>query len=180
MIQIDIARMLAHSAGLQLSKAQTASREKNQLKESEACIHAILLFQAAIEAIINEELFTHPLLAAIRNEELELHKRFKSLSFKNKWKKAYEALQIKDTEYLEAYLRFYSTYRVPITHPKSRYVSVQKYSCKSAYHGIENGWYMFQLLYAILGKELTSWDDFCNEIDLDLSEPVMPPLTNQD
>ena len=166
MIQIDIARLLAHNAGLLLAQAEQARREQNQSKESEYCIQAIILFQAAIEAIINEELLNHPLLASVRREDNELHKRFKSLSFKNKWKKVYETLQIKETEYLEAYLRFYSLYRVPITHPKSRYISIQKYTYNLVIEGFENGWYAVQLLYAILGKDLTSWEEFCSVVGI--------------
>ncbi len=161
MIQIDIAQLLAINAGLLLAQAQKAQSEKSEGKEAEFCIQAILLFQAAIEAILNEELLNHPLLEPVRRADQDLHKRYKSLSFKNKWKKVYDTLQIQETEYLDIYLQFYKTYRVPITHPKSRYVNMEKYTFPHVLEGFENGWYALQLVYAILGKELTSWEEFC-------------------
>ncbi|MBP7966765.1 hypothetical protein KAZ66_00685 [Candidatus Woesebacteria bacterium] len=161
MIQIDIAQLLAINAGLLLAQAQKAQGEKSEGKEAEFCIQAILLFQSAIEAILNEELLNHPLLESVRRADQDLHKRYKSLSFKNKWKKVYDTLQIQETEYLDIYLQFYKMYRVPITHPKSRYVNVEKYTFQNVLEGFENGWYALQLVYAILGKELTSWEEFC-------------------
>lgn len=172
MIQLDIARLLAQNAGLLLSGAQKANAEQNYAKEAECCIQAIILFQSAIEAIINEELLIHPLLEPVRQEDHELHKRFKSLSFKNKWKKVYDTLHITETEFLENYLRFYSTYRVPITHPKSRYVNVEKYTFRHTLEAFENGWYAVQLLYAILGKELTSWEEFCSSVGIHINEVI--------
>ena len=163
MIQIDIARLLLNRAGFSLAEAQTAHVANNEQIESECAIQAVILFQAAIEAIVNEEIFNHPLLETVKKEEEELNKRLKSLSFKNKWKKVYDALQIKEQEYLDNYLHFYSHFRVPITHPKSRYISIEKYSYKHVYEGLENGWFTVQLLYAILGKELTSWKEFCKQ-----------------
>lgn len=160
-IQTDIARLLSLKAGEHLKTAQKAFEKAQEQKEIEASIQAVILFQTAMEAIINEEVFNHPLLDEVKQEEYELNKRFKSLSFKNKWKRAYDVLQIKDVDYLEEYLNFYTMFRSPISHPRSRYQALDKYTFKNVLSGIESGWYASQLLFAILGKDLTSWDEFC-------------------
>lgn len=164
--QVDIARLLTHAAGTQLAKAHIASQKKNAKGEIETSIQATILFQAGMEAIINEEIQNHDLLVTVKKENEALLQHYKSLSFKNKWQKSYEALQIRETDYLLQYLHFYSQYRVQITHPHSRFLSVQKYRFTNVYPGMENGWYAAQLLFAILGKELTSWETFCHEIGL--------------
>jgi len=166
MTQIDIAKLLISAAGKQLTHSYEAYKKKDITYEIEECIQALILFQAGMEAIINDEITNHPLLSSVKSEESDLNTHFKSLSFKNKWTKSYEALQIREFEYLEAYLDFYSQYRIPITHPKRRYVSLSTYRFRKIYEGIENGWYAVQLLYAVLGKELTSWELFCKEYSL--------------
>ncbi len=165
-IQTDIARLLSYKAGEHLALAKKASEEINEQIEIEQSIQAVILFQTAMEAIINEEVYNHPLLEEVKLEEYELNKRYKSLSFKNKWRKAYESLQIKDTEHIEEYLQFYSKYRSPISHPRSRYQSLDKYTYKHVLEGIESGWYAAQLLFAILGKELTSWNEYAKRIGI--------------
>lgn len=159
-IQTDVARLLSLKAGEHLKAAQKAFEKAQEQKEIEASIQAVILFQTAMEAIINEEVFNHPLLEEVKLEEYQLNKRFKSLSFKNKWKRSYEVLQIKETDYLDEYLQFYTTYRSPISHPRSRYQALDKYTFKNVMSGIESGWYASQLLFAILGKEIMSWDEF--------------------
>jgi len=166
MTQVDIAKLLISAAGKQLAHSYEAYKKKDITYEIEECIQALILFQAGMEAIINDEIANHPLLSSVRGEEQSLNSHYKSLSFKNKWTKSYEALQIRELEYLDVYLEFYSSYRIPITHPKRRYVSLSTYRFKKIYHGIENGWYTVPLLYAVLGKELTSWDQFCADYSL--------------
>jgi len=163
MTQIDIARLLTTSTGKQLLQSYNASQAGDIKQEIETSIQALILFQAGMEAVINEEIGNHPLLAAVKAEDEKLNSSYKSLSFKNKWKKSYEALQIFEYDYLNEYLRFYSQYRIQITHPKQRYMSLSKYRFNRIYDGIENGWYAMQLLYAVLGKELTSWEEYCKE-----------------
>ncbi len=165
-IQTDIARLLSYKAGEHLALAKKAAEEVSDQIEIEQSIQAVILFQTAMEAIINEEVFNHPLLEEVKLEEYALNKRYKSLSFKNKWRKAYETLQIKDTEHIEEYLQFYSKYRSPISHPRSRYQSLDKYTYKNVCEGIESGWYAAQLLFAILGKELTSWNEYAKRIKI--------------
>lgn len=158
---IDIAHLLTSAAGNHLSLAYQAKEVKQTVSEINELIQAVLLFQAAMESIINEEIHNHELLVHVRDEEQYLNTKFRSLSFKNKWRKSYEELHIKDAEYLELYLHFYTLYRVQITHPKSRSLPLKKYRYKKIYEGLQNGWYASQMLFAILGKELVSWEDFC-------------------
>ncbi len=170
-IQTDIARLLSLKAGEHLLHAKRALESTDDQKEIESAIQAVILFQTAMEAIINEEVFNHPLLEEVKLEEFELNKRFKSLSFKNKWKRSYEVLQIHDSENLDAYLLFYSKYRSPISHPRSRYRALDAYTFEHVSEGIENGWYASQLLFAILGKEMMSWEEF--EIAVGLSKATL-------
>lgn len=161
----DIARLLFSCAG---SHLRTASEADSPETEERSCIQGVILFQTGMEAVINEEINNHPLLEEVRTEELELNKRYKSLSFKNKWKRAYDVLQIRDDEHLLAYLTFYSQYRSPISHPRSRYLNLDEYRFSRIISGIESGWYAMQLLFAILGKDLTSWEEFCRNAELDI------------
>lgn len=165
---VDIARLLTHAAGEHLVSAHDASQKKKAAPETEACIQTIILFQAGMEAIINEEIQNHELLAEVKKENDALLRHYKSLSFKNKWLHSYEALQIRETDYLYHYLHFYTHYRSPISHPRSRYIPVHKYRFQPVCEGIENGWYAAQLLFSILGKELTSWEAYCTQIGLDI------------
>ncbi len=169
-IHLDIARLLSQHAGEHLARASQFHTEGNTQEEIEACIQSVILFQTAMEAIINEEVYNHPLLEEVKFEEYELNKRYKSLSFKNKWKKAYETLQIKDTENLNSYLTFYSKYRSPISHPRSRYLILDAYTFPTVVKGIEYGWYASQLLFAILGKDLMSWEEFCQSAGIEQSK----------
>ena len=133
MTPVDIARLLTNASGKQLALAYQSHQIKDTTAETEHCIQALILFQAGMEAIINEEIHNHGLLAEVRQENEDLFVRFKSLSFKNKWYRSYEVLQIKETEYLKEYVLFYSQYRVPITHPKSIYLSLEKYRFTKIY-----------------------------------------------
>lgn len=162
-MQTDLASLLFKLSGSHLTFAKKYLESKNKSSETKSCIQAVILFQSAMEAVINEEVYNHPLLEEVKLEEFDLNKKYKSLSFKNKWSKSYEALQIKEDSYLKNYLNFYSKYRGPISHPKSRYQKLDKYKFKKVSEGLENGWYAAQLLFAILGKDMTSWDKFAKE-----------------
>lgn len=153
---IDIASLLASTAKKHLIRA---SQSINSFDENKECIQAIIIFQVAMEAIINEEIYTNPQLSVIKDEEFFLNKKYKSLSFKNKWKKVFFELQIKDTESLADYFSFYSKYRGPISHPRTRYQSIKKYTYKQTLEGLTNGWQTCVLLYSMLNKSLTSWTE---------------------
>lgn len=170
---IDIAQLLSKKAGDQLCKAYEFSQQANSKKESEACIEAVILFQACMEAIINEEIESHRLLSAVREENEEMHKKFRSLSFRNKWLQSYEVLRLQDKqEYLQNYLLFYTKFRVPITHPHSRFSDISLFTFSAVYEGIKNGWYAAHLLLTKLGKNYShdTWEGFCERCGISINQ----------
>ena len=167
-IQIDIAELLVLQAVRHLSKSYISKSEKDELKEAEQCIQSIILFQVAMEAVINEEIEHAKPLLSIKKENTELSSKFKSLSFKNKWEKVFDTLSIRKRKELRDYFMFYSRYRILISHPKSRYVSLKNYQFEKVYEGIKNGWNAMQLLYVALGKSKISWEEICREVGLEI------------
>lgn len=114
-------------------------------------IQAIILFQAFMEIIINEEIETNRLLLPIKYENLQLTKKFKILSFRNKWIKSYELLGIEVANSdLEKYLQFYTDFRVPITHPQSRFTNISKYTSHNTKKGIRTGLRSIKILFTKL------------------------------
>ena len=156
--QIDIAELLIHNAMSHLAKASKQYSAKDQLGESEACIQSVLLFQVAMEAIINEEIERAKPLETLKKENKELSRKFKSLTFRNKWERTFDLLEIRKRNELNTYIAFYGKYRNLVSHPKSRYVSVGNYDYEKVYEGIQNGWLAVDILYEVLGKTRISWD----------------------
>jgi len=165
-IQIDIAELLALQAVQHLAKAYNFKSAENDLEESGQCIQAIILFQVCMEAVINEEIERAAPLLPIKKENKELSGKFKSLSFKNKWEKAFDLLEIHKRKELRDYFTFYTRYRVLLSHPKSRYVSLDNYMFDKVYAGIKSGWDAMQIMYAVLGKSKISWEEICLEAGL--------------
>jgi hypothetical protein len=156
-IPVDIARLLSSKAGEHLQESFTHSEEgitPNPRRETEESIQAVILFQAAMEAVITEEIENDSLLVNIKKENEALFAKHKSLSFKNKWEKAFDELKITKRPHLEAYLSFYSTHRIPISHPKSRYISLEDYSYHTIEAGINHGKKAMELLMKALKKKL--------------------------
>lgn len=143
-------------------KFQKNGKSSDLIRETEESIQAIVLFQSAMEAVITEEIENEPLLEPIKKQNLALFSKHKSLSFKNKWEKTFEILAIKNKKSLEKYVTFYSTHRIPISHPKSRFISVEPYSSLQIEAGIQSGWEAMQELFKTLGKETMSWKKFMN------------------
>ena len=161
-IQIDIARLLITNALEHLMAAEKLhnSRKENLIDEAEECIQAIILFQSAMEAIITEEIENEKKLKKVFKENSELARTHHSLSFKNKWLRGFDVLLVKDRKSLNAYLKFYTDYRLPISHPKGRYLSLEKYRFKETLNGIKNGWQTIELLYKSLEKNYQSFDEY--------------------
>ena len=173
---IDIAMVLSISAGKHLVNAHTLHTEMTKeglvqeeyfrlrALERDACIQAVILFQSSMEAIINEELESEPKLHLVKREEDALNKKFKMLSFKNKWTRAFEVLQVEKNanKYLDSYLKFYIKFRVPITHAKSRFVDAEKFNFLNVYTGIKNGYLAVESFYGTLKKYTTdhTWKRF--------------------
>jgi len=161
-IQIDIARLLITNALQHLKQAESLHKnhKTHLIDEAEECIQAIILFQSAMEAIITEEIENEKKLNEVLKENNELARKHHSLSFKNKWLRSFDVLSIKELKSLEAYFKFYSDYRLPISHPKGRYLSLEKYRFKETINGIKNGWQMIEILYKSLKKTYQSFDDY--------------------
>jgi hypothetical protein len=108
----------------------------------------------------------------VKNENEELNKKFKMLSFKNKWEKTFKILKMDSTanEYLEKYIKFYIKYRTPITHPKSRYFDAENFNFPTIFQGIRNGYCALEYFYKRLGRfeEEHSWNNFCLQTQLPL------------
>lgn len=176
MEEIDIAQMLSLKAGKHIGDAynlynelttEKHSNEEVQLikkLEAESCIEAVILFQACMEAVINEEIERHKNLIAVKKEKEKRLTRFRNLSFKNRWMKSFDELGMDPTiGALGDYIEFYNEFRVTITHPKSRFVNIEKYHFENVYEGIRSGWYAIELLYEKLDKVQPeySWESYC-------------------
>ncbi len=160
-IQIDIATFLFEKAKQHVKLAKSLQSKKNdEMKEAHECIQAIILFQTGMEAFINEEIESEKKLLPVKKEQNDLGTKYKTLSFKNKWEMAYDSLKIKKRESMHAYLSFYSNYRILISHPKSRYISLENYEYEKVYEGLKSGWESMQLLFESLGKTMKSWNEF--------------------
>lgn len=180
-LRIDIAELLVRRAGNRLGDAYQAfwnqttpdldefGQQSLREQEAEAAIESVLLFQSGIEAMINEEISTNPKLQGVRRERDSLQKRLKDMTFKNKWEHSFQALGISPVpQVLERYLLFYRSYRVPITHPRNRYLDVSAYRFPLVYQGIRAGWLSFMQLSTTWESEARneSWERFCEECGL--------------
>lgn len=160
-IQIDIATFLFENAKQHVKLAKSYQSKKNdEMKEAHECIQAIILFQTGMEAFINEEIESERKLVPVKKEKDNLAAKYKTLSFKNKWEMAFDILKIKKKVSLNLYMEFYSNYRILISHPKSRYISLENYEYEKVYMGLKCGWESMQLLFEALGKRMKSWDEF--------------------
>ncbi|HRN70050.1 MAG TPA: hypothetical protein PLS49_02590 [Candidatus Woesebacteria bacterium] len=165
-VQIDIAELLITQAIEHLVAASKLVSPNHEFIEAEECIQAVILFQVAMEAIINEEIERAPLLKEVKKENLALSTKYKSLSFRNKWERAFDVLQIRKRKELKEYFNFYGRYRVLVSHPKSRYISLDQYDYENVCKGIKNGWMTIELLYMGLGKTRVSWEEMIKEVGL--------------
>lgn len=180
MQNVDIAYILSMKAGKHLSDAYNLHKElqeKHTSKEielisrleAESCIESVILFQTAMEAVINEEIERHRNLSEVKKERDERLKRFRNLSFKNRWMKSYDELGMDPTiGSLADYFEFYNEYRVSITHPTSRFINIEKYNFQNVYDGIKAGWNAIEILYKKLDETHPhpSWEKFCQECNI--------------
>lgn len=167
-VQIDIAELLVTQSIEHLVEASQLVSVENEFAEAQECIQAVILFQVAMEAIINEEIERSSLLKDIKKENADLSTKYKSLSFKNKWERTFDVLKIPKRKELNEYLKFYSRYRILVSHPKSRYISLKEYDYKNVYKGIRSGWITIELLFTGLGKSRVSWEEMCKEVGLQI------------
>ncbi len=165
-VQIDIAELLINQAIEHLVEASKLVSPEHEFAEAEECIQAVILFQVAMEAIINEEIERSPQLKEVKKENVALSTKYKSLSFKNKWERAFDVMQIRKKKELNEYFTFYSRYRILVSHPKSRYISLDQYDYENVYRGIQSGWKTIELLFMSLGKSRVSWEEMSGKIGL--------------
>ncbi len=165
-VQIDIAELLINQSIEHLIAASKLVSPEHELVEAEECIQAVILFQVAMEAIINEEIERSPLLKEVKKENAALSTKYKSLSFKNKWERAFDVMKIRKKKELNEYFTFYSRYRILVSHPKSRYISLDQYDYENVYKGIRSGWKTIELLFLGLKKSRVSWEEMSREIGL--------------
>jgi len=179
---IDIAMILSNTAGKLLSQAYILHKQMSETdhndkeyfllrgKEREICIEVVILFQASMEAMINEEITNEKKLRSVQKESERLSNKFKVLSFKNKWQLSFKALAIssKEVNYLEKYLLFYIKFRVPITHAKSRYVNAELFNFLNIYDGVKNGYLAIEAFYRHLEKHSFEhrWKEFAKKSSL--------------
>lgn len=160
-VQIDIATFLFEKAKQHIKLSKSYQTKKNdEMKEAHECIQAIILFQTGMEAFINEEIESEKKLVSVKKQKDSLASKYKTLSFKNKWEMAFDVLRIKKQSPLKSYITFYSNYRILISHPKSRYISLENYEYEKVYEGLKSGWESMQILFEHLGKMMKSWDEF--------------------
>lgn len=165
-VQIDIAELLINQSIEHLVEASKLIKVDDEFAEAQECIQAVILFQVAMEAIINEEIERSPLLKEVKKENAALSTKYKSLSFRNKWERAFDVLKIRKRKELKEYFKFYGRYRVLVSHPKSRYISLSEYQYENVYQGIKNGWMTIELLYMGLGKTRILWKEMCEKVGL--------------
>ncbi|MCA9371957.1 hypothetical protein KC726_03590 [Candidatus Woesebacteria bacterium] len=105
-----------------------AVRAGNTQKQQHHSMLAIIFLHLFMETFISEAIHSSPKLAELKKEEQELNKIYKSLSFKNKWKKTFDLLHIKPQSELDDFLAFDERFRAPLVHPKGAFINADLYS----------------------------------------------------
>lgn len=205
---MDLARMQGTMAGKLLSKAHTICEKAQELPDRELdhtapdtwgtekrhlrkeefqfCQGAVIIYQASMEAIINEEWNESDLL-----DKVVLPDDLDDCSFAKKWDSAFEELDLDDSENLDPYITFYKEYRVPLTHPSRRHEieDTQKIRFYNVYEGFKHGWNAYIQLLKGIGKESfipetsnaeTAWEMYCEMTNLpsDINEKDYPPIVS--
>jgi len=115
---------------------------------------SIMMFQAMMEALINDSL----------ERELYLSTVNKSGSFKSKWKKALEMLGQDSATFSKYFEDIYDKYRNPMVHPKPESLkSFNDISFLGILAGYSNGWDAYSKLSDGLGHphDSDSWAIMC-------------------
>jgi len=126
---------------------------------------SIMMFQAMMEALINDSL----------EHETKLDFISKDASFRDKWRRALGTLA-KDTAPFERYhTSIYTKFRNPFVHPKRvEMASFDQLSFAALRAGYREGWAAYESLYDGLGHPLDadSWGTMCkvHQIPSDVDE----------
>lgn len=140
---------------------QLASERQN---EFQFCIQAVILFQASMEAIINQVITTQPDTKEFI--EASLKKKWYQASFKDKWCKTLKKQKIELKNFEKYHENIYRTLRNNVVHPKNRYSveNAEKFIFPDVYLGFQHGWLAFAFLSQAVGSphDNNSWDIYCN------------------
>ncbi len=151
---------------------ELASKRQN---EFQFCIKAVILFQASMEAIINQVISTQPDTKEFI--EASLKKKWYQASFKDKWCKTLKKQKIELKNFKEYHKNIYQTLRNNVVHPRYRYLGepddssdekfifpADKFIFSNVYSGFKNGWLAFASLSQVVGypHDNNSWDIYCD------------------
>lgn len=140
---------------------ELASKRQN---EFQFCIKAVILFQASMEAIINQAITTKPDIQEFI--KVCLKKKWCEASFQDKWEKTLEKYKIESENFKEYHKNIYQTLRNKVVHPKNRYSveNADKFIFSNVYSGFKNGWLAFASLSQVVGypHDNNSWDIYCD------------------
>lgn len=159
---------------------ELASKRRN---EFQFCIKAVILFQAGMEAIINQTITTKPGIQELIEEFIEVKykkkKKWHEAAFKDKWEKTLDKYKIELENFKEYHKNIYQTLRNKVVHPEYRYsgekpksakkpkeliFSADKFIFSNVYSGFKNGWLAFASLSQAVGDphDNNSWDIYCD------------------
>jgi hypothetical protein len=116
---------------------------------------SIMMFQAMLEAVINDAVEKESALSSVRKDG----------NFWNKWNDALNRLSQDIQSFSSYHTSIYKKYRNPIVHPKEIEAnSFNDLSVQELHRGYSDGWHAFSSLYSGLGHPLDngSWGIMCN------------------
>ena len=151
---------------------ELASKRQN---EFQFCIKAVILFQASMEAIINQAITTKSDIQELI--EVKSNKK-KKPTFQDKWEKTLGKYKIELENFKEYHENIYQTLRNNVVHPRYRYLGekpddssdekfifpADKFIFSNVYSGFKNGWLAFASLSQAIGypHDNNSWDIYCD------------------
>ena len=131
--------------------------------EFQFCIKAVILFQASMEAIINQAITTKSDIKELI--EVKYNKK-KKPTFQDKWEKTLEKYEIELENFKEYHENIYRNLRNNVVHPDNRYSvkNAEKFIFSNVYSGFKNGWLAFASLSQAVGypHDNNSWDIYCD------------------
>ncbi len=130
------------------------------------CSASIILFQAMMEAIINDSIEKESALSNIENDIVVANDSF---NFKNKWKYSLKHLGQDPQEFLNYFSEIYDKYRNDLIHPKNEGIDVlSKMTYQIIFKGFKKGWTAYSQLYDGLGHphDEDSWKIICRTYGL--------------
>ncbi len=132
---------------------------------------SVMMFQAMMEALINDSLHTESSLASVNKN--------KKLSFKSKWCKALKEVGEKTDSFLTYNDSIYVKFRNPMIHPSPKKLATfDDLSTQVIQSGFYSGWEAFGMLYRGLGHppDQDSWNTMCGRYGLPTEPPTTPSI----